>query len=306
MRAGSGSAPPGGPVFIAGGDRSGLGLLGELLERHPTFSISRRTNFFARYHDRFGDLADRKNLAAALAEMGKDRRYRLFDLDLARVDKALGTTKRNYPGLFEVLAAERMARLGRTRWGDKSLWSESYADEILGAYPTGRMVQVIRDPRDQFASFKYHRKDGDVSPAVGAAMWRRSMRAARRNLVRHGGRYAVMRYEDLVADPRREMTQLCRFLGVDYCEEMFEDPVSGDKVTIHDGSVGRHRQDLDAVEVGLIERPNRKLMVEFGYEPDHISPGWRMAPALVQMAAWGARARVRRRRVPRRPVGHSG
>ena len=44
------------PLFLAGADRSGIGLLGDVLDRHPQVAISRRINFWTFYDRRYGPL----------------------------------------------------------------------------------------------------------------------------------------------------------------------------------------------------------------------------------------------------------
>ena len=79
-----------------------------------------------------------------------------------------------------------MQRLGKLRWGDKSLGAERYADTILAAYPQAKMIHIIRDPRDRYASQFNHRGVGKGQLGAGTALWLWSVRLAERNQRQHG------------------------------------------------------------------------------------------------------------------------
>lgn len=301
-----------GPIFLCGSDRSGAGLVGEMLEMHPAFSLTRRTNFFSHYESRFTGLTSVNDARHELEELLRDRRYKLFEPDAeAALDDFIDgdwTAAR----MFESLQVRRMQRLGRRRWGDKSLWSEQHADAILESYPSAVMVQVVRDPRDQFASFKFHRRDGRVSAGVGAAMLRRSAGHARRNEVEHPGRYFILKYENLVADPQAAMRRLCDQLGEEFTDAVFEQATDvegrpSSRRVIHRASVGRYRSDLTATEIATVEHILGGHMTHFGYEPVGQLRGVRrfaffglqLPTALTQAAAWNLRSALRRIRGPR-------
>lgn len=287
-----------GPLFICGGDRTGLGLLCELFEQHPDFSLSRRTNFFSSYRGRFGDVRQRENRERLLAAMQADRRYAMFAIDSEIVRHRVERDARSDDDLYRILQESRAERIGRSRWGDKSLWSERHATKILTVYPTARMVQVVRDPRDQFASFKHHRRRGDLDVAVGAAMIRRSMRLAERNRLRHPDRYSVVRYEDLVREPERVSEDVCRFLDAVFTPDMLLEPSdSGVAIprTMHTRSIGRYRRDLSGGEIAVVEFATAASMRVFGYHADTPVPARIIssAPSLVRMLAWAAFSRIR-------------
>ncbi|MFA9432478.1 sulfotransferase [Egicoccus sp. AB-alg2] len=305
-RPAAGTPPPGrGPVFLAGADRSGIGLLGELLEHHPSFALTRRTDYWTRVVGRYGDLRHRPNLDRLLDEIAADRRLRLLTPDRQRLDRDLAGDEASYVRLFAMLQEQRAARLDRARWGDKSLGNERHADQILGAYPEARMVQVLRDPRDRFASQKYHRGLGRGGLGAGAAMWRDSARRAVHNAIRYPERYLVVHYERLVRDPASVLHEVVTFLG---------EPASTAATTLaaaeadaagpgplHDRSVGRFRRDLEPSEVAFLELATRPWADRLGYPTgekgqDRVR-GLRFALAEVPrhgagMLAWSLRTRL--------------
>ena len=258
-----------GPIFLAGVDRSGIGLLGELLECHPAVSMTRRTNFWAFYAGRFGSLANPHAVDRCLDEMMRNARMRVLEPDRARLQADLAHGAPTYERLFELLQLQLMERRGRTRWGDKSLGAERYARTILSAYPTAAMVHVLRDPRDRYASHDRHRQPRRSGVGRGAAMWQWSERLARRNSRQFDGRYLVVRYEDLVSDPDGSLGSVQDFLRLDQPTESIE------AAPLTTASVGRHRRDLSDAERRYLQLVLAPPMRRWGYAPDPIdhTPG---------------------------------
>jgi hypothetical protein len=277
------SAAAPGPIFLAGVDRSGIGLLGELLEAHPDVAISRRTNFWSYYYGRFGSLERPQNLERCVTEMLRYTRIQALHPDRDQLLDSVRRTEPTYARLFAALQEHHLRRVGKSRWGDKSLDSEQYADIILDAYPDAVMVHVIRDPRDRYASQATHRRAARGGLGSGVALWLWSLRQARRNEARHPARYAVVRYEDLVTRPHEVLHQVCSFVGVVFTPEMLEvaaDDVGGTPGArvpreLTTASIGRHRRDLTPREIAFIHLVARHRMAEVGYPADRVGLSWR-------------------------------
>lgn len=269
----------GAPIFLAGVDRSGIGLLGEVLECHPDVSMTRRTDFWAYYDGRFGDLTEARNVERGLNEMMKDPRMRLLEPNRERFRADFAQGEPTYSRLFELLQIYLMEHRGRSRWGDKSLGSERFADTILSAYPSARMIHVIRDPRDRYASQKHHRGPVRGGAGSGAALWQWSERLASSNLHRFSQRYRVIRYEDLVTDPVHCLEGIARFLDLNQAINPWTESIEAKPLTV--ASVDRYWRDLSATDRRFIEVTNRRGMRRWGYASD-LSP----LPPLDRLRFW--------------------
>ena len=147
-------------------------MLCELLEAHPNIAMTRRTNFWTLYLNQFGDLGRAENFERCLAEMMAFRRMQIFCPDPHRLRREFERGEKSYTRLFELLQIQRAERLGKTRWGDKSLNSERFAGAILAAYPGAKMIHIIRDPRDRCASLISHRGVARTEAvSVGSRHW---------------------------------------------------------------------------------------------------------------------------------------
>lgn len=312
------------PVFVAGLERSGTSLMYALLASHPNIAMTRRTNFWTYFADQYGDLAEPANLDACLAKMRQYKRIVKLqaDFDLLRAEFAAGEP--TYGRLYALLEEQVARREQKPRWGDKSLHIERYTDRLVVEYPGVRMLHMIRDPRDRFASVlaRWKRRRGDVG--AGTAEWVWSARLAARHATRYPDAYLPVRYESLVHDPEGELARICAFLGEPYSDDMltmngaerFRDEGANSSYgpraagAVSADSIGRYRQVLTSRQIAFIQRRAAKPMAQYGYLPDDLdmAPGerarfwindWTLNNGV--MVAWRARDAyrdVRGRRLP--------
>ena len=87
---------------------------------------------------------------------------------------------------------------------------ESYFD----IYPEGRLISVIRDPRNWYRSAKRGNLDkfGDIRQAIGE--WNESAGAMLRNKERYGEQICIIRFEDLYGRTETLMRCVSEFLGI--------------------------------------------------------------------------------------------
>jgi len=98
---------------------------------------------------------------------------------------------------------------------EKSPYNEYYADQIFAWWPEARCIHIIRDPRDNYVS--YRRKHPAWSAEFFASNWKRSTQAGVDNRNRYSpDRYLILRYEDLVGSPGDSLRQLVDFLQIDW------------------------------------------------------------------------------------------
>ena len=274
------------PVFLAGVDRSGIGLLGELLESHPNISVTRRINFWSFYYERYGDLSQPENFERCMTDMMRYTRIQRMQPQLERIRHEFQSGEQSYARLFALLQEHYMQRLGKLRWADKSLGSERYADIILPAYPGAKMVHIIRDPRDRYASQLSHRGVGKGKVGAGTALWLWSTRLAESHIRKYPDRYKVVRYETLVAEPEIFLRDLCDFIGEEYSPEMLmigeldqgesglNSAITRKPRYIWSTSNGRFREILSEREVAFLQTFTRGKMSRYDYYPEPLHLSW--------------------------------
>lgn len=273
-----------GPVFVAGQERSGTSLMYALLASHPNIGMTRRTNLWRYFYRQFGDLGDPANLERCLSTLSRYRRIVVLDLDHERLRRDFAAGERSYERLFWLVEQQVADRLGKPRWGDKSLHTERYADPIIAAYPGARILHMIRDPRDRYASVlvRWKSRRGDVG--AGTAAWLASVELGERNQRRYPTQYRIVRYESLVLRPRETMAEVCRFIDEPFHENMLAmDGAAGFREqggnssygrrevgAISSDSIGRFRDVLSPKQITFIDRAAAGPMQRMGYAAEGV------------------------------------
>jgi hypothetical protein len=298
-----------GPIFIAGPERSGTNLIYALLGSHPNIAMSRRTNMWRHFYNQYGDLSRPKNFERCLSMMMRYKRLLKLNPDPDRIRREFWQGEQTYGRLFALLEEHHAEQIGKPRWGDKSLNTERWADAIFAAYPTARMIHLLRDPRDRFSSSL--RRWEFIRSGVGgaAALWLRTVRLASRNNARYPERYMIVRYEDLAGRTEETLRQICSFVDEHYAPEMlamggarkFRERGGNSSYgprepgRISTSSVGKYRQVLSRQQVLFLQAFAAGSMRRYGYAPMDISlsigewiqfVGWEFPVNVVLMLAW--------------------
>lgn len=272
------------PIYIAGPERSGTSLIYALLGSHPNIAMTRRTNLWTHFYGQYGDLSRPENFERCLAMMLRYKRVVRLEPDPERIRREFMAGNRTYAALFALLGEHFAERHGKTRWGDKSLNTERYAALIFDDFPEARIIHMVRDPRDRYASAltRWGRNRGGVGS--GTAVWLWSVAMARRNMARYPGRYAILRYETLIFRPEETLRELCAFVGETYSPlmltmqdaELFRDEGGNSSYgrrapgVISTSSIGKFRNVLSRRQISYMERKAGREMASFGYTLDQI------------------------------------
>jgi hypothetical protein len=280
-----------------------------LLASHPNIAMVRRTNTWRWFYGQFGDLSEQGNFERCLETMLRYKRLRHLNPDPERIRREFWEGEPSYGRLFALLYQHHAEREGKRRWGDKSLHTEHHADDVFAEFPRARMIHMIRDPRDRYASVlnRYDDKSRGVASATGR--WLASTRMAKRNLRLYPDRYITVRYESLASNPEEILKKVCAFIGEAYDPVMLT--MSGaprhrktggnssftkfEPGTISTRSIGRFRQVVAESDIAFIQTTLGQEMITFDYIPESVQ----MSPVsqayfylgalpvnLVRMAGW--------------------
>lgn len=313
------------PIFIGGPDRSGTTLLYALLASHPHISMARRSNMWRFFYRRYGDLAQPDNFERCLHDMTHYHKMRHLRADPERIRREFRQGEPTYGRLFALLHEHNAERAGKPRWGDKSLHIEHYAAGIFAEFPDARVIQMVRDPRDRYASVR--KRFGKDTPRLGAATarWLRAIRQGQANAGRYPGRYRLVRYESLAREPEQTLGDICEFIGEPYDPLMltmrgaadYHDSggnSSFDKLepgVISTRSIGRFESVLTPSEIAFIQMMCAGEMAGLAYEkvPVSFSPGERarylmvtVPMQLARFAGWWVAADINMRRGEQPPA----
>ncbi len=262
------------------------------------------------FHERYGDLHETANFERCLSDMARYNRMRHLKPDAERIrHEFLDGGTPSYGKLFSLFHLHNAERLGKPRWGDKSLHTEHYADRVFREYPNAKIIHMIRDPRDRYASVR--KRHGRDNPRLGGSTgrWLFSMNRALRNLKRYPNQYKIVCFEDITRDPEGVMKDVCAFIGEEFAPEMMSMSGAAEHTNVGGNSsferiepgkiskkpVGRYREVLSNLEILYIQMFTGKFMQRFGYQKQEVklSAGellkfyGRLLPAsLLRMLGW--------------------
>jgi hypothetical protein len=250
------------PIFVVGTMRSGSTLFRLVLDAHPHISISEETGFM--------------RAVAATKQIPSWQHGRGWYERIGWSEEELDARLREFwSGLFE----RRALAQGKQRWGEKTPFHSEHIAEMSRVFPDAVFVGIVRHPGAVVHSLvrKFH-----YSVADAAAYWDElNKEILRRGMDLGGERFALLRYEDLVAQPEPTLRELVDWLG----EPWSDDLLRHNEVQAARGapriSAGQTRT-RDPIKTDLADRwvegltgEERGLMAErvgdvarlFGYDP---------------------------------------
>jgi len=98
--------------------------------------------------------------------------------------------------------------------------SKKNMESFFEIYPDGRLISIVRDPRNWYPSAVRHKPKvyGDIREAVG--LWKKSAQAMLWNKERYGDRVCILKFEDLISKTESFMRYLAEFLEIGFDETL--------------------------------------------------------------------------------------
>jgi Sulfotransferase family len=243
------STPVEAPVFLVGSERSGTTLLRLMLDHHPEVAFEKEFDFvvskvadtggFPPLHDYLEWIA---TVRGADYAMDRSLDYRELVNDFLRQKQAASGGKPH-------IGATVHRNFDRLRF----LW------------PDARYIHLVRDPRDVARSVVQQGWAGNIYQA--SELWIQAENCWD-SLVTHlaGDQATEVHYEDLVMRTEAVLTEICRFMGVDYSEKMLEYRADAPQYPPPDPRlVTQWKTKLPPRDVALVEVRTSGLMESRGY-----------------------------------------
>ncbi|MDP9273798.1 MAG: sulfotransferase [Chloroflexota bacterium] len=210
--------------------------------------------------------------------------------------RRLATTDLSQASIFETLMqlyAER--RCGPV--ADGAILGEKTPDHLHHVvrlaewFPGALIIHTFRDPRAIYASQLRRVREARWGPkarlpwlpaalidpllapieAVHTTLnWRDAVRLHHRYRRLLGDRYRLIRFEDLVANPEREVRSLCEFIGIEYSPDMLEgvDVVGSSFEAARHSSTGFDRRTIERWRLAVHPLARRWFSLALGRQLD--------------------------------------
>lgn len=257
-------------IFIVGCGRSGTTLLKSILSAHPDIYVSPETFFYTSIVPKAPKRTDLLDFVVS--------RWWIADAGITR-DRMLKHLPDKY-GADDVFRA-LMAVFGDDHRncviGEKTPNHVNHLREIRVAFPEGKFIQMMRDPRAVLASYK-KAKVGTNQVYGIINEWAKAANVYLENC--NNNDFFCIRYEDLVTDPQSVLKKLFDFVGVDWDEGVLnfhnraERGYSVEQAhhintmrPIFHSSLESWRKGISLGELAVLESKLGDLMEKVGYEP---------------------------------------
>ncbi len=105
--------------------------------------------------------------------------------------------------------------------GDKNPFYTQIFEGIFPIFPNAKFIHLIRDPRDNHISL-FNSRFTAPSITYDTMYWKKSIMSVERFQQYYPERFYTIRYEDLVKEPEKHLTEMCRFLEIPFAPEMLK------------------------------------------------------------------------------------
>ena len=195
----------------------------------------------------------------------------------------LAAENRDLINVYFAIYNQYLASTGKARWACKSTFMIEHVAEVLQDHPQARFIFMVRDGRDVAVSAKSSIFN-NFHVYYCALRWQREQRLGLDWLARlPAAQIMLLKYEDLIGDPRNSVQKLCAFLGEEFQEQMLEYHRSREAKKSGSLCVSwentskpvlttnkeKFRTLLSRKEILLFESIAANELIELGYQPSH-------------------------------------
>lgn len=239
------------PFILAGCRRSGTTLLTLLLTSHPKIFLAGEMHFVFDYfnaEDNYPDTDEYRKIVC------NDRRFLLWDVEFKNLK-------------FTDLVNDFILQKRKKDLSDKPLFGVCAHENFAGVHklwPEAKFIHLVKDPRDVANSYVSAGWAGNVW--YGVDPWietERQWDIVKKNIPED--RYIEIQFEELIQNPRAELTRICEFLGVAYTDEMFKYSGETSYETIDPSKVFRWKSKSSLRDIALVETKVGELLEKHGY-----------------------------------------
>ena len=209
------------PIFIVGMPRSGTTLLSNLLNATKEIYFPEETHFYQVvekfYHNQKSDiyldyLNPKKNQYLKSLKLTDNEIFNLRDF-VTKNEQNINNRK-FLEKLFEIKLTEKKIK----RWGEKTPIHFTYISTILTDFEHGKIVNVIRDPRDVIQSIRLAKWNKFFDIKKRLDQYKLNIAISNRKI--DSVKILNIKFEDLVLYPKKTLKEVCQFCEIDFDEEI--------------------------------------------------------------------------------------
>ena len=285
-------------IFIVGSSRSGTTMMGRILGNHSDVFTFKELHFFGTIwtnnSDKKLNRAEQVHLLSRLfciQERGIFNQNNFIEFK-GKSEKILAEDISSPLKIYELFLATISKENGSSISCEQTPKNLYYLEEILDFFPDAKVINLVRDQRDVLLSQKNKwkrrflgaksipmieaiRSFVNYHPILTAKVWNSSLYQTSK--FRSNSRVKIVKFEDLLVDSRIQVHEICKFLEIDFQENMLKVPVIGSstendsksELVIDSSKISKWKKGgLTSSEIYLSQNLSSNMMDEFGYEKE--------------------------------------
>ena len=231
------------PIFILGSGRSGTSLLRSILNNHPdiycmegeTHLFSPESNPYLEELEFFQSSNDIKSLIFTIISsilFGHEctalfARRKKFPKEVIEIyhdlqDFLLTVGSQEKYKIFNICIGHITLKENKKRWLEKTPNNIFNLPDILSLYPDAKFIEIYRDPRGVYYSWKNAKQDYFKKTNIIECIkkWSKTFEYSKKYAHELPNQFYKLKYENLVEDPKVELISLCNFLNEDFNQSL--------------------------------------------------------------------------------------
>lgn len=225
------------PVVVCGNMKSGTTLITQLLDNHENlFVLPGDSHIFQKYKN-FQSNEELCKIWLKRIFMPTGQKpvlpygrnfdiYKNFIRNFQYLKQKKVPTHKNIVISFAGSVEKKIANL--KHWIEKTPTNELIASEILQENPNAKFIHIIRNPFANIASLKKLDKiRGWKSTTLTKTLFFRYLLDKASDNKHNIENYFIVKYENLLKEPKKTMTQISNFLDIDFSEQLLSPTTNG-------------------------------------------------------------------------------
>lgn len=208
------------PVFIVGMPRSGTTLISNMLNASSEIFFDFETHVFEVFHK-----WKKKGSAHSFVDFyfnihaNTNPNFQYLPFEKSEIERIIIESKKcnSIDKTIELICSFGSNKREIQRWGEKTPGHFKHISEMLEVFPSARVINVVRDPRDVYYS-QYDLIWGKKNPLSFCKLYKKNFAV----LENHNSSpyFKSFKYEELLENPEGILESVCDFLQISYSYEL--------------------------------------------------------------------------------------